>query len=91
MAMLKSYSLSSKKKKDYTIKFKVDKGVKVTFTQVGDTNQVHLNYDSNETGERYRRNYVVTGPLKLQFFQHESLGKGDKGGTTLDPDINIEP
>ena len=91
MAMLKSYSISNKKKGDYRVKFKVDKGVNVTFNIVGDINQVHLKYDSSETDERYDKNYVVTGPLKLQFFQHEALGKGDPDPEDPNPDIFVGP
>ena len=88
--MLQSYSLSSKKKGTYRVKFKVDKGVKVSFNVVGDVKEVHLKYDSLETDERFDKNYVVTGPFKLQFFQYESLGKGP-GGPPADPDIVFGP
>lgn len=74
--MLQSYSIKNEKKGTYRVKFKVDKGVKVTFNVVGDVNQVHLKYDSEEKDERFKKNYVITGSqFNLQFFQHEALGK----------------
>ena len=88
--MLQSYSISNKKKGTYRIKFKVEKGVKVAFKVVGDINEVHLKYDSLETDQEYDKNYIVKGPLKLQFFQYESLGK-EPGVPPGNPIIDIHP
>ncbi len=89
--MLQSYSIKNEKKGTYRIKFKVDKGVKVTFNAVGDVNQVHLKYDSEEKDERFKKNYVITGSqFNLQFFQHESLGKDHDEDTEPEPKIIIK-
>ena len=87
--MLQSYSISNKKKGTYRVKFKVDKGVKVTFNVVGDVNEVHLKYDSLETDERFDKNYVVTDLFNLQFFQHEVLGKDGADDPKAKPSIII--
>lgn len=95
--MLESYTLSCVKKgdeKDYKLKFKVAKGVKVSFNQVGDINEIHLNYDSDSKGNDYNKNYKVTGPLKVQFFQNHAVGAGKDAPpppTPPDPDIEVGP
>lgn len=95
--MLESYSLSCKKKggiKDYDLKFKVKKGVKATFSQVGDVHEIHLNYDTTSNNQDHNKNYKVSGPLSVQFFQHPAVGAGkDLAPPPIqpDPDIEIRP
>ncbi len=94
--MLETYALSCTKQgdmKNYDLKFIVIKGVKVTFKENGDVNEVHLNYDPLAFGRDYEREYSIKGALKVQFFQHQLPGSGkDKEPPTLpDPDIHIIP
>ena len=97
--MLESYSLDFKGKKngrkDYDLKFKVAKGVNVTYQQVGDINEIHLKYDSTAPGDSNNKNYKVTGPLNVQFLQHPAVGAGKDGPDPdpiiPDPKILIKP
>lgn len=95
--MLESYTLSSATTdgdtKDYNLEFKVGKGIKVTFKENGDTNEVYLNYDPLTIGNNYSKKYKVTGPLKLQFYQVPvaGAGKDEKIPTLPNPDIVITP
>ena len=97
--MLETYSLdfTGKKdgKKDYDLKFKVAKKVNVTFKQVGDISEIHLNHDSTSSKVPDHKNYKVSGALRIQFFQHPavSAGKdgGDPGPVSPDPDIRVQP
>ena len=93
--MLVSYDLSCKYDgltKDYTLKFKVAKGVKVSYSQVGDVNKIDLTEDNSLPGGDNSKTYKITGPLKVQFFQNT---KGDElsksAGTKPNPDLSIEP
>ncbi|MDT0552840.1 hypothetical protein [Urechidicola vernalis] len=93
--MLESYSLDFKGKKngekEYQLKFKVAKGVGVTFEQDGDINKIQLRYGTG--GNDTQKNYNVKGPLNVQFFQHpqELTKSGDPGPVGPDPEITIEP
>ena len=83
--LLKTYSLSFKGKnngeKDYELKFKVANGVNVRFNQVGDVYEVHLDsVKENTTSNEKSRNYKVTGPLNIQFFEYPVAGAGKDGG-----------
>ena len=95
--MLESYSLSCKEVggvKDYKLKFKVVKGVQVTFSQVGDIHKVDLKYVAKTPGGDHTNNYKITGPLKLQFFQYPLISSAKSSVNTdpvLWPGINIEP
>lgn len=95
--MLETYSLSSKIKgeeKEYKLKFKVAKGVKVTFTQNGAVNEIDLEYDETASGGEQNKNYNVKGPLNVKFYQHPAAGEGKDGGPRPikpDPNISIEP
>ena len=87
--MLKTYSISFKeKKKDenvYVLNFKVAKGVKVTFKEVGDINEVYLRYDSTAQNENFKKNYKVTGKLNIQFVQYPKSGGLNEEETGDDP------
>ncbi|AOW20408.1 hypothetical protein [Urechidicola croceus] len=89
--MLESYSISSDKKGDYKLKFKVPKGVKVAITTKNDINIINLTYDSSAKGGDNDKNIKGATPLQIQFFQHHagSLGKGDP--INPDPNIIIKP
>ncbi len=93
--MLESYDLSCKYNgltKDYTLKFKVAKGVKVSYSQVGDVNKIDLTEDSKLPGGENSKTYKITGPLKVQFFQNtkdDGLSKSSR--TEPNPSIDIEP
>ena len=89
--MLLSYDLSCKYNglaKDYTLKFKVAKGVKVSFSQSGDLNKIELTIGSVPGGDHSKK-YKITGPLKVEFVQNPkgSSEFKDAGG----PVIIIEP
>ncbi len=93
--MLESYNLSCRFNgltKDYTLKFKVAKGVKVSFSQAGDLHKIDLYYDSKLPGGNQKKNYKITGSLNVQFFQHTK--KTESKGTPEDPEgpsISIKP
>lgn len=90
--MLVSYDLSCKYNgltKDYTLKFKVEKGVKVSFSQVGDANKIDLTVDDKLAGGDHNKTYKVTGPLNVEFVQNTKGSSELKG---IDgPVIIIEP
>lgn len=81
--MLETYSLDFKGKKngekDYDLKFKVAKGVNVTYQTVGDVNQIYLEQDSTAPGGSKNKNYKVTGPLNVEFFETPAAGAGKDG------------
>jgi hypothetical protein len=90
--MLESYDLSCKYNgltKDYTLKFKVAKGVKVTFSQVGNVNKINLTVDDKLPSSDHNKTYKITGPLNVEFVQNT------KGSTELKsskgPIIDIHP
>ena len=92
--MLESYDLSCKYDgltKDYTLKFKVAKGVKVSYSQVGDINKIDLNEDSRLPGGDNSKTYKITGPLKVQFFQNTKESELSKAPINPDPDVLVEP
>jgi len=92
--MLLSYDLSCKKNgltKDYTLKFKVEKGVKVLFSQDGDINKINLTVDDKSPGGDHNKTYKITGPLKVQFFQYPKEEAQLKAPKDPAPDIEITP
>ena len=92
--MLVSYDLSCKYNgltKDYTLKFKVAKGVKVTFLQDGDINKINLDYDNSLSNSDHSKNYKVTGPLNVQFFQNTKEAAESKLAPGPNPKIEITP
>lgn len=92
--MLVSYDLSCKYDgltKDYTLKFKVAKGIKVSYSQVGDTNKIDLTEDSRLPGGDNSKTYKITGPLKVQFFQNTKESSLSKVPVPPNPDLSIEP
>lgn len=92
--MLVSYDLSCKYNgltKEYTLKFKVAKGVKVSFSQSGDINKIDLTIGSVPGGDHSKK-YKVTGPLKVQFFQYPVASSAKASAPPPpDPSIDIEP
>ena len=94
--MLVSYDLSCKYDgltKDYTLKFKVAKGVKVSYSQVGNLNKIDLTEDGKLPGGDNNKTYKITGPLKVQFFQNQGndAAKGVEGANEEGPIIEINP
>jgi hypothetical protein len=92
--LLVSYDLSCKyngSTKNYTLKFKVAKGVKVTFSQEGDINKVNLDEGGGLKATDHNKTYKITGPLKVQFFQNSKEDIQLKSPGKPDPDIFIEP
>lgn len=95
--MLKTYFLSCKKKgdvKEYKLKFKEEKGVKVTFTQSGEDNIVDLQYDELASEENYDKNFTAKVTLRIKFHQQSATGT-DKYRESRPPkpvpEIVIEP
>lgn len=96
--LLETYSLSYKKNgnlKDYKLKFKVAKNVSVTSNTVGDINEIHLTGGGTPLGVDHKKNYKITGPLNIQFFEHPAVGAGKDGsnveGGLPKVKIKIEP
>lgn len=92
--MLVSYDLSCKYNgltKDYNLKFKVEKGVKVTFSQTGDINKIDLTVDDKLPGGDHNKTYKITGPLNVQFFQYSKESELSKAPVLPDPEIDIIP
>ena len=92
--MLVSYDLSCKFNgltKEYTLKFKVAKGVKVSYSQVGDINKINLTVDDKLPNSDHNKTYKITGPLKVQFFQNSKEASLLKGAVKPNPNIIIEP
>ena len=92
--LLVSYDLSCKyngSTKDYTLKFKVAKGVKVTFTQEGDVNKINLDEGGGIEVTDHNKNYIVEGALNVQFFQNSKEDAQLKSPGKPDPKILIEP
>ena len=90
--MLVSYDLSCSFNgltKEYTLKFKVAKGVKVSYSQVGDVNKINLTEDGGLPGGDNNKIYKVTGPLNVEFVQNT---KGSSELLGVDgPIIEIKP
>ncbi|PCI11686.1 MAG: hypothetical protein COB73_01505 [Flavobacteriaceae bacterium] len=92
--MLESYDLSCKFNgltKDYTLKFKVAKGVDVSYSQVGDINKINLTVNDKLPSSDHKKTYKITGPLKVQFFQYSKEDVMLKSLTKPKPEILIEP
>ncbi|MCK5814630.1 MAG: hypothetical protein KAH07_01675 [Flavobacteriaceae bacterium] len=92
--LLETYSLSYKKNgnlKDYKLKFKVAKNVSVTSNTVGAINEIHLTEGGTTSGVDHKKNYNITGPLNIQFFEHPAAGsgKGDASVRGGHPDLRI--
>jgi hypothetical protein len=97
--MLENYSLDFKGKKngkkEYDLKFKVAKGVNVTYKQANNIHEIHLKYEATAPGTSNHKNYKVTGSLNVQFFQYVEVGLAKDGSPppppVKDPKIIIEP
>jgi len=92
--LLVSYDLSCKyngSTKEYTLKFKVVKGVKVTFSQEGDINKINLDESGGLEATDHNKNYVVKGALNVQFFQNSKEDVQLKSPGKPDPDIEVGP
>jgi len=90
--MLVSYDLSCKYNgltKDYTLKFKVEKGVKVSYSEVGGVNKIELTEGGKLPSEDHKKNYKITGPLNVEFVQNTNDSAELKGARG--PNILIKP
>ncbi len=87
--MLETYSIAFKGKKgkenNYKLKFKVVNGVKATYNEVDNINEVYLRYDSTVQNENFEKDYKITGKLNIQFVQYPKPGSGKGDETGDDP------
>ena len=45
-----------------------------------DVNEIHLSHDTMSSNRDKKKNYKVTGPLQVHFFENPFVGAGKDGG-----------